>query len=87
MGVHWKIQFLGGVHKKPINQYIGGNYLKRGGRGGLGQFADLREGRGVDTLMHTMWNSGFCQKNVLYESQQRCIQNPIKHLRWNFLRT
>ena len=24
------------------NQYIGGNCLKSGGRGGLGQFADLR---------------------------------------------
>ena len=27
MGVHWKIQFLGGVTKI---KYTGGNYLKRG---------------------------------------------------------
>ena len=35
--VHWKIQFLGGVHKKPIYR---GNCLK----GRLGEFADLRGG-------------------------------------------
>ena len=38
MGVHRKIQFLGGGVMK--NQYTGGNYLKRGG--GLGQVSDLR---------------------------------------------
>ena len=32
MGVHWKLQFLGGI------QYIGGNCLK----GGLGKFPGLR---------------------------------------------
>ena len=37
MQVHWKIQFLGGVHKKPIYR---GNCLK----GRLGEFADLRGG-------------------------------------------
>ena len=54
----------------PKNQYIGGNCLKMGGGGGLGQFADLRWGawqkrgrwcfwEGVDNPMHTMfqhWN-------------------------------
>ena len=34
MGVHWKIQFLEGVHKKPI--YWGGNCLIRGGGAGGG---------------------------------------------------
>ena len=40
MQVHWKIQFLGGVHKKPIYR---GNCLK----GRLGEFADLSGGGGV----------------------------------------
>ena len=49
MGVHWKIQLLGGGggHKKPIQR---GNCLKRGAwqeRGG-----GVLEG--VDTPMHTM---------------------------------
>ena len=57
MGVHWKLQFLGGI------QYIGGNCLK----GGLGKFPGLRGDlaensavflRGVgwgDTPMYIMW--------------------------------
>ena len=60
MGVHWKIQFLGGqVHKKTIDR---GSCLKRGM---TGQFKDLRgvykkegvvflRGGGIDSLMHTM---------------------------------
>ena len=58
-GVHWKIRFLGAARKKEIYR---GNCLKvggEGGRGGLGQFADLRgdlakKGGRVDTPMHTM---------------------------------
>ena len=52
MGVHWKIQFLGGGSTK--SQYIGGLHKK--GRG-LGKFADLRGGlakkRRVDIPMLT----------------------------------
>ena len=58
MGVHWKIRFLRGAHKK---QYIGRNFVKKVG---LGHFSGLREGGslakkrvgdfwgGVDTPMH-----------------------------------
>ena len=59
LGVHWKIRLLGGKFTK--NQDRGG--LPKRGRGGLGQFTDLKvgarkrgggvEGR-VDTPMHTM---------------------------------
>ena len=38
----------GGGGRFTKNQYIGGDCLKRG----LGQFADLRGGLGVDTPMH-----------------------------------
>ena len=50
---HWKIHFLGngggGSHKKQY-MYIGGTCLK----GGLGQFADLREGAWQKRAMHFM---------------------------------
>ena len=52
MRVDWKIRFLGRGFTK--NQYIGGNYLERGG---LGQFVDLRgldEKEGGGVLIHKL---------------------------------
>ena len=43
MGVHWKLQFLRGVHEKPI--YMGGLPKKAGGLDNLQiQEGDLRGG-------------------------------------------
>ena len=62
IGGHLKIQFLGGFKQ---NQYIGERELPK--RGGLRQFADLREGMakkrdddadGVDNPMYTMSKVG-----------------------------
>ena len=53
MDIHWKIRFLGGVHEKPIYR---GELPKKGAwtvcrfKGRLG----TKEGKGVDTSMHTM---------------------------------
>ena len=58
MGIHWKIQFLGGGAVAK-NQYIGEIAEKRGGldvfrfEGGLGKKRGCFWG-GVDTPMHTM---------------------------------
>ena len=58
MGVHWKIQFSGGVHK---NNNMRGLPRKEE----LGQFANWRGGLGkkeggggLDTPMHTLWIGG-----------------------------
>ena len=53
MGIHWKIQFLGGDggQEKPIYK---GDCLK----GGLGQFADLRGPRGGVGLAY-IWLTNF----------------------------
>ena len=50
-GVHWKIRLLGGegVTKK---QYRGGELPKKGG---LGQFADLRDGLGQFANLRGAW--------------------------------
>ena len=42
MAVHLNIRFLGEVHEKQI---LRRGLPKKGGGGGLGQFADLRGGR------------------------------------------
>ena len=79
MQVHWKIQFLGGVHKKPIYR---GNCLK----GRLGEFADLRgggggEGRGAwwkrrglcyQTPMHTMLKNGDVHCEICQTKHGEC---------------
>ena len=65
MGVHGKIWFLGGVHKKPIYR----RELPK--KGGLGQFVESKGGLdkkegvvflrgGVDKPMHTMDAHFFC---------------------------
>ena len=43
-GVPWKIWLLGGWGSQKT--YIEGGFPKKGGGGGLGQFADLRGGLG-----------------------------------------
>ena len=58
IGVHWKIRFFGGVHKKTI--YGGENCLKRGPwtiyrfKGDLAKRGGDVFDEGVDTPMHTM---------------------------------
>ena len=81
MGVHWKIQLLGGFTK---NHYIGGNCLTEGV--GFGQFPDLRGGgsftkkRGMflrrgwyPTLNCTLCN---CQSSLI---SVNCICNLTRH--------